>query len=69
MEIGNVTKAATYKSSLHQKYKSTVTFLWQYFFITFMKQTLTDVCLMKKLNINIKPKTLLKLYSKMVISI
>ena len=49
--------------------KTQLLFLWQYFFIIFMRQTLTDVCLMKTLNINIKPKTLLKLYSKIVISI
>ena len=49
--------------------KAQLLFLWQYFFIIFMRQTLTDVCLMKTLNINIKPKTLLKLYSKIVISI
>ena len=43
MEIGNVTKAATFKSFLHQYYKSTqLTFLWQCFLIVLMKQTLTD---------------------------
>ena len=43
MEIGNVTKAATFKSFLHQCYKSTqLTFLWQCILIVLMKQTLTD---------------------------
>ena len=43
MEIGNVTKAATFKGFLHQCYKSTqLTFLWQCILIVLMKQTLTD---------------------------
>ena len=45
MEIGNVTKAATYKSSLHQKYKSTVTFfvtvLFHYFHETNINRCLS----------------------------
>ena len=28
MEIGNITKAATFKSSIQQRYKSTQLFLW-----------------------------------------
>ena len=42
MEIGNVTKAATFKSFLHQSYKNTqLLFLWQCFLIIFIRQTLT----------------------------
>ena len=46
MEIGNVTKAATFKTFLHQSYKNRqlsffVTVLFTYLLI-FMRQTLTD---------------------------
>ena len=42
MEIGNVTKAATFKNFLHQSYKNTQKlFLWLYFLIIFMRQMLT----------------------------
>ena len=42
MEVGNITKAATFKSFLHLNYRNT-----HYFFVTvqfniFMRQTLTD---------------------------
>ena len=43
MQIGNFTKAAAFKSFLHQSYKSVqLLFLWQCFLIIFMRQTLTD---------------------------
>ena len=43
MEIDNVTKAATFKSFLHQSYKNTqLLFLWQCFLSIFMRQTSTD---------------------------
>ena len=42
MEIGNVSKAATFKSFLHLSYKNTqFLFLRQCFLINFMRQTLT----------------------------
>ena len=43
MEVGNITKAANFKSSLHLGYKNTqILFLWTVLFNTFMRQTLTD---------------------------
>ena len=43
MEIENVTKADTFQSFLHQSYKNIqLLFLWQWFLIIFMRQTLTD---------------------------
>ena len=43
MEIGNVTKAASFKNFLRQSYKNTQSlFLWQCFLIFFMRQTLTN---------------------------
>ena len=43
MEIGNITKAATFKSVLHLSYKNTqLLFLWTVLFNIFMRQTLTD---------------------------
>ena len=41
MEIGNVTKAATFKSFLHQSYKNTITFFVTMLFNIFIRQTLT----------------------------
>ena len=43
MEIGNVTKAATFKTFFHQSYKNIqLLFLWQCFLTIFMRQILTD---------------------------
>ena len=43
MEVGNITKAATFKSFLHLSYKNTkLMFLWQCLFNIFIRQTLTD---------------------------
>ena len=44
MEMGNVTKATTFKSFLHQSYKKTYTYflVWQCFLIIFMRKALTD---------------------------
>ena len=43
MEVGNITKAANFKSSLHLGYKNTqILFLWTVLFNTVMRQTLTD---------------------------
>ena len=43
MEIGNIIKAATFNSFLHQNYRNTqLLFLWQCFLIIFMRQTLSD---------------------------
>ena len=43
MEVGNITKAATFKIFLHISYKITqLLFLWQCFLIFFLRQTLTD---------------------------
>ena len=43
MQIGNVNKAATFKSSLRQSYKSAqLLFFCEFFLIVFMGPTLTD---------------------------
>ena len=43
MEVGNITKAAIFKSFLHLSYKNTqLLFLWTVLFNIFMRQTLTD---------------------------
>ena len=43
MEVGNITKAATFKSFLYIIYKNTsLLFFVKVFFNIFMKQTLTD---------------------------
>ena len=43
MEVGNITKAATFKSFLHPSYKNTqLLFLVTVLFNIFMRQTLTD---------------------------
>ena len=43
MEVGNITKAANFKSFLHLNYKNTqLQFLLQFFFNIFIRQTLTD---------------------------
>ena len=43
MEVGNITKAATFKSFIHLSYKNTqLLLLWQRFLIIFIRQTLTD---------------------------
>ena len=41
MEVGNIRKAATFKSFLHLSYKITL-FLWQCFLIFFMRKKWTD---------------------------
>ena len=42
MEVGNITKPATFKSFLHLSYKDTLTFFVTVLFNIFMRQTLTD---------------------------
>ena len=43
MEVGNITKAATFKSFLHLSYKNTKLFYFvTVLFSIFMRQTLTD---------------------------
>ena len=43
MEVGNITKAATFKIFIHLSYKKhTVTFFVTVFFNIFMRQTLTN---------------------------
>ena len=43
MEVWNITKAATFKSSLHLSYKNTqLLFLWTVLFNIFIRQTLSD---------------------------
>ena len=43
MEVGNITKAANFKSFLHLNYKNTqLQFLLQFFFNIFIRQTLTN---------------------------
>ena len=43
MEVGNITKAGTFKSFLHLSYKNTqLLFLWTVLFNIFMRQTLSD---------------------------
>ena len=73
MEIGNVIKAATFKSSLHQSYKRTpVVFLVTMHFNYFHDANLNRLCLgvtqKQELHVSFKPTTLLKLYSGMDIS-
>ena len=52
MEVGIITKAATFKSFLHLSYKNTVTFFMAVFFNIFMRQTLTDTFWVLHRNIN-----------------
>ena len=67
MQIGNVTKAATFKSSLHQTYKSVqLLLLWQSFLIILTRRFFGATQKLE-LHFSFKPTTLLKLYSKMVI--
>ena len=43
MEVGNITKAATFKSFLHLNYKNAhLLFLWQCFLIFLIRKTLAD---------------------------
>ena len=43
MEVGNITKASTFKSFLNLSYKNTqLLFLWTVLFNFFMRQTLAD---------------------------
>ena len=42
MEVGNITKAATFKSFLHLSYQHTITFLVTVLFNLFRRQTLND---------------------------
>ena len=43
MQVGNITKAATYKSLLHLSHKNIqLLFLWQCFLIFFIRKKLTD---------------------------
>ena len=57
MQIGNITKAATFKTSLHQSYKGAQLLLLRQFFSYFHET----------MHFSFKPTTLPKLYSKMVI--
>ena len=67
MQIGNVTKAATFKTLLHQSYKSTqLLFLWQSFLVIFSRRFFGATQNLE-LHFSFKPTTLLKVYSKMVI--
>ena len=67
MQIGNVTKAATFKTSLHQSYKSAqLLLLWQSFLVIFTRRFFGATQKLE-LHFSFKPTTLLKLYSKMVI--
>ena len=52
MEVGNITKAATFKSFLHLSYKNTVTFFMAVLFNIFMRQALTDTFWVLHRNIN-----------------
>ena len=63
MQIGNVTKAATFKSSLHQTYKSVqLLLLWQSFLIIFTRRFFGATQKLE-LHFSFKPTTLLKLCS------
>ena len=42
MEVGNITRAATFKSFLHLNYKNTITSFVAVLCNIFMRQTLTD---------------------------
>ena len=67
MQIGNITKAATFKTSLHQSYKSAyLLLLWQSFLVIFTRQFFGATQKLE-LHFSFKPTTLLKLYSKMVV--
>ena len=64
MEIGNVTKAATFKSSLYQSYKNTqllffVTMLFNYLHETNIYRLFLEVTQKQGLQVSFKPTTLL----------
>ena len=67
MQIGSVTKATTFKTSLHQSYKSAQLLLLRQSFLVIFTRRFFGVTQKLELHFSFKPTTLLKLYSKMVI--